>query len=256
MPVDAFPCFCLSRPSCPPPLSEEDGAVLRAEAEPCYAGSRAIKGRQVDPQHPDERVIHSAGELLARGGVVIYPTETYYGLGGHPGLLSAIERIYKIKGRAFTKPLPLIASDLEAVFRAAAEWPPVARRLAEVFWPGPLTLILDAASSLLPLLHAHSGKVAVRISSHPVAQALARAIGGLLTATSANQSGQRACRTPVEIPEELLVHVDGFLDAGTLGAGSVGLPSTIVDLSAAVPRLVRPGCIPWERVEEVLGAGC
>ena len=256
MAVNSLPCSCISDSSSPPRLSGAGGAELRVAAQSCRAGRRPAKTWQIDPQRPDQHVIDAAGELLSQGGVVVYPTETYYGLGGHPELLSAIERIYTIKGRAAVKPLPLIAADLEAVYRAVADWRPVAKKLAEVFWPGPLTLILNAAPSLVPLLHAHTGKVAVRISSHPVAQALARAIGGLLTATSANQSGQRACRTVSEMPEDLLVQVDGLLEAGTLGEGTIDLPSTIIDLSTAVPRLVRPGCIAWERVEEVLSGGC
>jgi len=256
MAVNSSPCSCVSDLSSPTRLSDAGGVELRAAVQGCHAGRRPAKSWQVDPQRPDQHASDAAGVLLSQGGIVVYPTETYYGLGGHPGLLSAIERIYAIKGRAAVKPLPLIAADLEAVYRAVAEWRPVASELANVFWPGPLTRILNAAPSLLPLLHAHTGKVAVRISSHPVARALARAIGGLLTATSANQSGQRACRTVSEMPEELVARVDGFLAAGTLGEGARDLPSPIIDLSTAVPRLVRPGCIAWERVEEVLSAEC
>ena len=206
---------------------------------------------RVDPQYPEGQTISLAGKVLGQGGVVVYPTETFYGLGGNPTLQRAVERIYRIKGRAFSKPLPLIASNLEAVYRAVAEWPKIAERLAQTFWPGPLTLILGAASSLLPLVHAGTGKVAIRISSHPVSQALASETGGLLIATSANRSGQQAYRTPMEIPGELLAEVDGLIDAGPTGGAFADLASTIVDLSSAAPLLVRAGCIPWERVKRV-----
>jgi L-threonylcarbamoyladenylate synthase len=235
-----------------PPFPEGRRVGLRPEPKEHGASRWQAGVWQVDPQHPATPLIRCAGELLSHGGVIIYPTETYYGLGGNPRLLAAIERIYGIKGREFSKPLPLIASNREAVYRVVADWPLVAERLAEAFWPGPLTLILRAASSVLPLLHAQTGKVAVRISSHPVAQALAAAIGGVLTATSANQSGQPAYRTPTEMPEELLAQVDGLVDAGLSGVGSTDLPSTIVDVSTATPRLVRPGCISWERLERVM----
>lgn len=185
---------------------------------------------------------------------MVYPTETFYGLGGNPTLQQSVERVYRIKGRASSKPLPLIASNLEAVHRAVAEWPKIAERLAQTFWPGPLTLILGAASSMLPLVHAGTGKVAIRISSHPVSQALASETGGLLIATSANRSGQQAYRTPMELPGELLAEVDGILDAGPTGGAFANLASTIVDVSSAAPRLVRSGCIPWERVKRVLNA--
>ena len=245
------------RQSTPPklPLAGSGTESLSVGTEQRRVCRRKTRIWQVDPECPDAPTIRCVGELLSRGGVVIYPTETYYGLGGNPGLSAALERIYRIKGRAFNKPLPLIAADREAVYRAVAEWPPVAERLAEAFWPGPLTLILRAASSVLALLHAQTGKVAVRISSHPVAQALAGEIGGLVTATSANESGQQACRTPTEIPEELLAQVDGLIDAGPSGLEGADLPSTILDVSAAVPLLVRPGCIPWERLEEVMNDG-
>jgi len=211
---------------------------------------------RVDPQYPERQTISLAGKVLGQGGVIIYPTETFYGLGGNPTLPVAVERVYRIKGRAFNKPLPLIASNLEAVYRAVAEWPKIAERLARMFWPGPLTLILGAASSLLPLVHAGTGKVAIRISSHPVSQALASETGGLLIATSANRSGQQAYRTPMEIPGELLAEVDGLIDAGPTGGAFADLASTIVDVSSAAPRLVRPGCISWEKVKRVLSAEC
>jgi len=211
---------------------------------------------RIDPQYPESQTINRAGKILDQGGVIVYPTETFYGLGGNPTLQQAVERIYRIKGRAFDKPLPLIASNLEAVYRVVAEWPKSAERLAQTFWPGPLTLILGAAPSLVPRVHAGTGRIAIRISSHPVSQALASEIGGLLIATSANRSGQQAYRIPMEIPEGLLAEVDGLIDAGSTGEAFANLASTIVDLSSAAPRLIRPGCIPWEQVEEVLSAGC
>jgi L-threonylcarbamoyladenylate synthase len=251
--MPANSCFCpgQSNPS-KLPLTGACAEGLSAGTAPRRACRRKAEVWLVDPECPDASTIRRVGGLLSQGGVVIYPTETYYGLGGHPGLSEALERIYRIKGRAFNKPLPLIAADREAVYGAVAEWPPVAERLAEAFWPGPLTLILRAASSVLALLHAQTGKVAVRISSHPVAQALANEIGGLLTATSANESGQQAYRTPAAMPGELLAQADGLIDAGHSGPDRGNLPSTIVDVSTAVPLLVRPGCIVWERLEEVM----
>ena len=232
---------------------------------------------RVNPHHPEPEIIGLAGELLCRGGVILYPTETFYGLGGDPKLPLAVERIYRIKGREFSKPLPLIAADLEAVYQAVAEWPMLAERLAQAFWPGPLTLILRAAAHILPQVQGNTGKIGIRVSSHPVSQALATQAGGLLIATSANLAGQRAYRTPVEMPTEFLALVDGVVDAGLSGGlenppsveilarvdegvepspwgGRYGsLPSTMVDVSTSPARLVRPGCIPWERVLQVIG---
>jgi L-threonylcarbamoyladenylate synthase len=207
---------------------------------------------KVDPLQPEARIVEPAATLVSEGGVVIYPTETFYGLGGHPKLRPAVERIYRIKGREFSKPLPLIASSLEAVHQAVAEWPAMAERLSLAFWPGPLTLVLPAAPHILPLIHGYTGSIAVRISSHPVAQALAAGTGGLLIATSANRAHRQAYQTPAEIPSELLSQVDGLLDAGPTGGDFGKLASTIVDVRAFPPRLIRAGCIPWERLVRAL----
>jgi L-threonylcarbamoyladenylate synthase len=208
----------------------------------------------VDPRRPNAESLRPAGALLSRGGVIIYPTETSYGLGGNPKLALAVERIYRIKGREFSKPLPLIAANLEAVHVAVAEWPKPAEKLAQVFWPGPLTLILPAASHILPQIHGATGKIGIRISSHPVSQVLAAGAGGLLIATSANKAHQRAFQTPSEIPGEFLALVDALVDAGPSGEGCGNLSSTIVDACTSPPRLIRAGCVPWEMVLQVIGS--
>jgi len=208
---------------------------------------------KVDPQRPEAESLRPACELLSQGGVIIYPTETSYGLGGNPKLALAVERIYRIKGREFSKPLPLIAAKIEAVHQAVAEWPMPAERLAQVFWPGPLTLILPAAPHVLPQIHGATGRIGIRISSHPVSQALAAGAGGLLIATSANRAHQQALQTPSEVPGEFLALVDGLVDAGHSGEECGNLPSTIVDVCASPPRLIRAGCISWERMLQVIG---
>jgi L-threonylcarbamoyladenylate synthase len=203
---------------------------------------------KVDPQHPEPRIIGLAGKLLSRGGVIVYPTETLYGLGGNPQVPEVAERIFGIKGRELRKPLPLIASSLEAVHQAIAEWPFSAEKLSRAFWPGPLTLVLRAAPHIRPLIHGNTGRIAIRVSSHPVAQALATEAGGLLIATSANQANQRPYQRPSELPGEFLALVDALIDAGPCGGTLRGHPSTVVDVSTVGPRLIRAGCIPWEMV--------
>ena len=216
---------------------------------------------KVGPRLEEEEAIGDAAAVIRNGGVIIYPTETFYGLGGHPGQVSAIERIYRIKGRDSRKPLPLIAADAAFARASAAEWPREAEKLANAFWPGPLTLILTAACPpastsappervmLSPGVHAGTGKIAVRVSSHPVARALSSLVGGLLISTSANFSGQPPCTDPRGMPAPLLAAVDGLLDAGVLPGM---LPSTIVDVSSGPPRLIRAGCLSWERVRAAL----
>ncbi|MHC1725353.1 MAG: L-threonylcarbamoyladenylate synthase [Syntrophobacteraceae bacterium] len=205
----------------------------------------------IDLHQLNSGLISDLESLFREGGLAVYPTETFYALGGVPSLTEVSARIFEIKGRDFRKPLPLIASGREAVMRAVSAWSEAAERLANAFWPGPLTLILPAAPSLPPLLHAGTGKVAIRISSHPLASSLAGAAGGLLVSTSANSAGEPPPDTPGMIPDRLLKQVDAFLVAGDLAGG---FPSTIVDVTVHPPVLVRGGRIGWDEILNALGA--
>jgi len=189
-------------------------------------------------------VIFEATGVLRQGGLLIYPTETFYALGAVPAH-GAVERIFGLKGRDFTKALPLIASSRKAVLSVVSGWSETAEKLARDFWPGPLTLILPANSSLPSILHAGTGKVAVRISPHPVASRLAESAGGLLVSTSANKAGQPPANDPATICGEVLCGVDGFVDAGNLAGG---FPSTIVDVTVQPPKTIRVGRIRWEEI--------
>ncbi|MFP5212072.1 MAG: L-threonylcarbamoyladenylate synthase, partial [Acidobacteriota bacterium] len=146
----------------------------------------------VDPHAPQPEIIRLAASAVLAEGVIIYPTETLYGLGANPLSEEAVKKVYRVKGRDFDKPLPLIAANRAAALSAVARWTDLAEVLAESFWPGPLTLVLAASPRLPALIHAGTGKIGVRVSSHPVARVLAEASGGLITATSANESGQPA----------------------------------------------------------------
>ncbi len=210
----------------------------------------AVKMPRLDSSSSQNPHLRRALSALAQGGIAIYPTETFYALGGDPNSDSAVNRIFVLKGRDFSKPLPLIASDLSAILRVASRWPEAADRLADAFWPGPLSMLLPAADSVSPLLHAHTGRLAVRISSHPVAESLANGLGGLIISTSANLSGEPACRRLDEIPTALLDGVDAVIPGGELAGKR---PSTIVDLTVTPPRLVRQGAISWEAVRRTLG---
>lgn len=207
------------------------------------------KLRTVNPFQPEVDIIAWAAACLQNGGVLIYPTETFYGLGGNPCQETVITRIFRLKGRDGRKPLPLIAADEAAARRTAAFWPEAAEHLARAFWPGPLTLIVAASSLFPPILHAHTGKIAIRVSSHAVARRLAAGAGGLLIATSANLSEQAPCNHPDRLSPELLRQVDAVLHAGPTPGGK---PSTLVDVSVEPSRLLRAGVIEWERIRSVL----
>jgi len=208
---------------------------------------------EIGPGRIQRDSISEAAGLLIAGGVVVYPTETFYALGAVPFIEEAVGRIFSIKGRDSRKPLPLIASRMEAILPAVSGWSDTAEKLAGLFWPGPLTLVLPASPKIPPVLHAGTGKIAIRISSNPVAALLAEAAGGLLVSTSANRSGEKPPSRPVEIDEGILAGTDGFIDSGDLPGG---LPSTIIDASASQPRLIREGAIGWDTIHGALvGAG-
>lgn len=217
-------------------------AVLRATSHKTW---------KVDAGEIPPCLLLEAASILTHGGLVIYPTETFYALGAVPALPEALARIYAVKGRQTGKPLPLIASRMEAALSAVSNWPESADVLAAAFWPGPLTLLLPAASSLPLILHAGTGKVAIRISSHPVAVLLAQLAGGLLVSTSANRSGAPPPDNSESLPPALLHGVEGLLDAGRLCGG---LPSTIVDVTAAPPVLLRAGALDWNDISRALDA--
>jgi L-threonylcarbamoyladenylate synthase len=179
-------------------------------------------------------------EALRGARAVVYPTETFYAVGVDACSKPALERLFAIKQRELGKAVGLIIGDLEAALQVAREIPAPARRLAEALWPGPLTIVLPARPSLAPELVGPTGGVAVRVSSHPLARALALEFGRPLTATSANLSGQPAARTLAQARAALGVSVDAYVDGGYLDAE---LPSTVVAFEAGKLVILRCGAV-------------
>lgn len=202
-----------------------------------------------DARQPDEQIVREAAEVILRGGIVAYPTDTLYGLAVDPRHAAAVDRVYAAKGRAFDRPLPLVAASETQVAAWAGDLTPLGRRLAARFWPGPLTLVIGAHPSLCPRVHGATGRVAVRVPAHPVARALARVVGHPITATSANRSGRPAGSTAGDVVAALGEAIDAVIDTGETTGGP---PSTIVDVSGATATLVRAGVVPWDRVLEFL----
>jgi L-threonylcarbamoyladenylate synthase len=196
--------------------------------------------------------IERAGRLLREGGLVAFPTETVYGLGADATSPHAVARIYAAKGRPSFNPLIAHIPDLAAA-RAQAILPPAALRLAEAFWPGPLTLVAPRAASgtVCDLACAGLSSVALRIPAAPVALALIRAAGRPIAAPSANRSGHVSPVTAQHVVEDLDGAVDLVLDGGR---AERGLESTIVSFVGEAPRLLRPGALTREAIEAVLGA--
>ena len=190
--------------------------------------------------------ILTASETVKRGGLVVYPTETTYGLGCDPLNIKAVERIFEVKG-AREKPLPVLASDIEHVEKIAyLSWK--ARRVAVRFWPGPLTLVLPKTVILPSIVTSNLDSVGVRVPNHDVAIQLIHLSNGLLVGTSANKTGEKPPRSAQEAVNQIGGEVDMILDGGST---AFGLPSTIVDLTSERPKILRKGPI---RMNEILNA--
>ena len=194
----------------------------------------------------DHASLRAAAEVIAAGGVVALPTETFYGLAADPFRAAAVARVFAVKGRPSERALLLIASDVEQVTSHLGPLPPMGRRLAEKFWPGPLTLVVEAPARLAKEVTGGTGTVGVRVPAHDVARDLCRTCGRPLTATSANVSGEPPSPDPDEVERALGARIDLLLDAGRAPGGR---PSTVVDVTGQTPRLVRAGAIAWDEVQ-------
>lgn len=187
--------------------------------------------------------------VLQRGGIIVYPTETVYGLGCLADDAAAIKRIAALKGSAEQVSFLVLVRDLEQALDYAAALLPDARALARKFWPGPLTLVLPAHPHLPDLIVGPSGGVGLRVSPHPWVKALLRSLSSGLVSTSANPHGWPAPDSLAELDQRLGDKADLVLDGGTLP----GTPSTVLDLCGEKPVLVREGAIEKEEIEALIG---
>ena len=201
-------------------------------------------------EEPDETQIRRAGEILRRGGLVAFPTETVYGLGGDAFNPESSKKIYAAKGRPSDNPLIVHICRIGDMEKVAARIPEEALRLAEAFWPGPLTMILPKRPELPKETTGGLDTVAIRFPSNRIAQALIDAGGGFIAAPSANRSGRPSPTLAQYCREDLDGRVDMIIDGGQVG---LGLESTIIDLTEAVPVILRPGFVTWEKLQEILG---
>ena len=197
------------------------------------------------------RDIAHAVAILRRGGLVALPTETVYGLGADARNADAVRRIYAAKGRPADHPLIVHLADATQLADWSAEVTPLAKKLAEKFWPGPLTLILRRAAGVGDFVTGGQDTVGLRVPSPPVAQDLLRAFGGGIAAPSANRFGRVSTTTAEHVAEELGDAVDYVLDGG---ASDIGIESTIIDVRGDEPVLMRPGHIGVGDIEAAAGA--
>ena len=204
---------------------------------------------KIDPNKPEAERIDEAVAILKSGGVIALPTETFYGLGADARNEAAIDKIFGIKGREFKNPLLVVIGDVRHLEAFAADVPEEARTLMDRFWPGPLSIVFRAATSVSPKLTAGSGKIGIRLTSHPIAMEISRRLGGPLTATSANLSGAPECSSAVELLSQLEGKLDGVVDGGQTPGGK---GSTIVDTTVSPARILREGVIPSSLIIDTL----
>lgn len=195
--------------------------------------------------------IERAATILRDGGLVAFPTETVYGLGADASNDAAVARIFAAKGRPADHPLIVHLASADALTDWARDIPDAAWRLAERFWPGPLTLILKRAPGVADAASAGLPTLGVRVPGHPVAQALLTAFGGGIAAPSANRFGRISPTAADHVMAELAGRIDAVIDGGRC---AVGLESTIVDLSGPAPQLLRPGHISSDAIAAVIGS--
>jgi len=211
-----------------------------------YYDLRDTKGQQKEV----EDKISGAAKLLREGGLVALPTETVYGLAANGLDEEAVRRIFQAKGRPQDNPLILHVPGTQWLPRYCREIPPLAYVLARKFWPGPLTMILKRSEVVPDATTAGLDTVAVRCPNHPVTLAIIREAGIPVAAPSANTSGRPSCTTAQAVLEDMDGKVDGIVDGGPC---AVGVESTILDLTCHPPRLLRPGGIPLETLEQIVG---
>ena len=200
----------------------------------------------VDPESPQRDAIQEAATCILDGGVVALPTDTLYGLAADPFSAAAVARVFVVKGRAADRALPLIAADAAQIAEHLGRLPPAGQRLAERFWPGPLTLLIAAPQSLARDVTGGTGKVGVRVPADAVARAICAEVRRPITASSANASGAPATPDPDEVERALGDRIDLLIDAGMTRGGAA---STIVDATGAGPVLVRAGAISWDDIQ-------
>jgi len=192
-------------------------------------------------------------EALRRGDLIVFPTETLYGLGADALNVIAVKQVFQLKGRDRQNPVPVLVADLAMLSTLVEEISPIAQRLIDTFWPGPLTIVLPARKGIPePLLNARAG-VGVRISSQPIANALVKALGRPLTATSANPSGKEPARTVEQARRYFRDQIELFIDGGTL-ASATG--STVVELLGDNLKIVREGEISAAQLQAVAQKPC
>ena len=209
---------------------------------------------KINKDNPEASLIRYVADQVRAGEVLGMPTDTFYGLAADPFNLRAVDRVYEIKSRSRHKPLSLLISDVDQAEELAKPLPEEFYRLARKYWPGPLTIIVKAASRLPLKVTANTGNVALRVPSAKIPLEVVRAAGIPITATSANLSGESECTTAIAVRDQLEGRIAIIVDGGT---SPREVASTIIDLTDedARWRIMREGAIPTQEISEFFAQG-
>ena len=204
---------------------------------------------KISPENPDPEVIRYAAEFIRRGELVAIPTDTFYGIAADPFNLAAVDQIYRVKGRPETRALPILVNTTTQAISLSRDVPYTFHKLAAKFWPGPLTLLVEASTGVPLKVTAHTGNVALRWPNSPVVNALIGLTGGPITGTSGNISGQPACSTAMALLEQMGDRLPLIIDAGETPGN---LASTIVKLDGDDWEIMREGVISEEQLRNCM----
>jgi L-threonylcarbamoyladenylate synthase len=204
---------------------------------------------KVHPLNPEPDIILAAANIIRQGGVVVFPTRSLYGLAADALNPEAVDRIFRIKQRSSSKPLLIMIKNKSELSNIVREVPPAAECFMTHFWPGKLTIVLDAAGTLPKNLTGGTGKIGIRLPGHPVAFSLVSALENPVTGTSANISGKPGCSKVSDLDDAIIRKVDGLLDAGEL---EKGIGSTVIEVTNTAATLLREGGISASEIVSVL----
>lgn len=204
---------------------------------------------RISPENPDPAAIRYAADFIRRGQLVAIPTDTFYGIAADPFNLAAVEQIYRVKGRPETRALPILVNSTRSALPLTRDVPYTFHKLAARFWPGPLTILVEASTGVPLKVTAHTGNVALRWPNSPIVNALIERSGGPVTGTSGNISGQPACATAIDLLEQMGDRLPLILDAGETPGN---LASTIVKLDGDDWEIMREGVIPEQEIRAAL----
>ena len=204
---------------------------------------------KISADNSEEKILARAVEILTSGGIIAYPTETFYGLGADATNEKAIKKVFAAKGRDFKNPVSLIIGQMDDIPPLVQEIPESARKLMAAFWPGALTIVFRASNKISLLLTAGSDKIGLRVSSHPLALKIVLKLKKPLTATSANLSGAPECTLGSQVAQQIGDKIDAIVDLGTT-PGNAG--STIIDITCDPPVILREGVVSRNTIEKCI----